>query len=210
MTGKASAHHRCLTLRLAFGASGLCVEEAEAHLVTTGVGPVYDGVAHFVLTPESFLPVIGLAILAGLRGSAHGRWVLLILPALWFIGGVCGAITGRLLGEPIAIISLLATGGFAAADLPLPLWATALLAALTGFALGYADGSILPLDGTGARILLGMVGAVFVTFALTVMLILPLRSRAARIAMRVLGSWIAASGLLLFGWWLRSGSPFNI
>ncbi len=42
---------------------------AEAHLVTTGLGPVYDGVGHLMLTPEDLVPVIALALFAGLRGA---------------------------------------------------------------------------------------------------------------------------------------------
>ena len=45
-------------------------------MITTGLGPVYDGVAHFALTPEDSIPVAGLAVLAGLRGPAHGRLAL--------------------------------------------------------------------------------------------------------------------------------------
>ncbi|HZZ23229.1 MAG TPA: hypothetical protein VFE60_11940 [Roseiarcus sp.] len=50
-----------------------------------------------------------------------------------------------------------------------------------------------------------MSAAVFVSFGLVATTLLPLRSRLARIAMRVSGSWIAASGLLLLGWSLRGG-----
>ena len=68
---------------------------AEAHLITTGLGPVYDGVAHFVLSPEDLIPVIGLAVLAGLRGRAHGRWALFALPVFWLVGGAAGLLIAR-------------------------------------------------------------------------------------------------------------------
>jgi len=42
---------------------------ASAHLVTTGLGPVYDGIGHLVLTPEDFVPVLAIALFAGLRGA---------------------------------------------------------------------------------------------------------------------------------------------
>src|SRR4051812_5099335 len=63
---------------------------AEAHLVTTGLGPVYDGVGHLVLTIDDLIPVLGLALLAGLRGPKSGRWALFVLPLAWLIGGVSG------------------------------------------------------------------------------------------------------------------------
>ena len=51
---------------------------ANAHLVTTGMGPVYDGIGHFLLTPEDFVPVLSLALYAGLRGADCGRRALYV------------------------------------------------------------------------------------------------------------------------------------
>ena len=67
-----------------------CPSRAEAHLVTTGLGPLYDGLLHVALTPEDLVPVLALALLAGLRGVAHGRRALFVLPAAWLLGGVIG------------------------------------------------------------------------------------------------------------------------
>jgi hypothetical protein len=61
---------------------------AEAHLVTTGLGPVYDGIGHLVLTPEDWVPVVALALFAGLRGAAAGRGALCLLPVAWVAGGL--------------------------------------------------------------------------------------------------------------------------
>ena len=186
-------------------ASAMSAGPAEAHLITTGLGPIYDGVAHLALTPEDLIPVVGLAVLAGLRGPTHGRWALFILPAFWFVGGVAGLVIARPPNEFAAAISLLLVGGLVATDAPLPIWAAAAVVALLAATHGYADGSSLPRDLSGLPIVLGMSGAVFVTFTLVVATLLPLRSQLARIAMRVSGSWIAASGLLLLGWSLRGG-----
>ena len=46
---------------------------AAAHLVTTGLGPVYDGIGHLLLTPEDLIPVLALALFAGMRGAEPGR-----------------------------------------------------------------------------------------------------------------------------------------
>ena len=68
---------------------------ASAHLVTTGMGPVYDGIGHLLLTPEDLVPVLALALYAGLRGAITGRRILFLLPLAWFVGGVAGsAVTG--------------------------------------------------------------------------------------------------------------------
>ena len=53
--------------------------------------------------------------------------------------------------------------------------------------------------------LLGLVCAVLVLVALVAALVVWLRAEWARIALRVAGSWIAASGFLLLGWAARKG-----
>ena len=47
-------------------------------MVSTGLGPVYDGVAHFALSPEQYVPIVGAALLAGFarkgaRATRHPR-----------------------------------------------------------------------------------------------------------------------------------------
>jgi urease accessory protein len=172
-------------------------------MIATGLGPVYDGVAHFVLSPEDIIPVVGLAALAGLRGAAHGRWALFVLPTFWLIGGAAGLLIALPANEFAAAISLLLVGGLVAADAPLSSWAVAAVAAIVGAVHGYVDGSSLPVGLNGFLMVLGMSAAVFVTYAIVAASLLPLRSRLAHLAMRVSGSWIAASGLLLLGWSLR-------
>src|SRR5215467_5523690 len=61
-------------------ALALCPARADAHLNSTGMGPVYDGMLHFVLSPEDLIPVLALALLAGLRGAPYGRRALFALP----------------------------------------------------------------------------------------------------------------------------------
>ena len=57
---------------------------ASAHLVTTGLGPVYDGIGHLVMTPEDLIPALTIALFAGLRGAAPGRRAFFVLPLAWF------------------------------------------------------------------------------------------------------------------------------
>ena len=64
---------------------------ARAHLVNTGIGPVYDGMAHLFVSFEDLLPVIAIALLAGLNGPRAGRWMLFTLPLAWLVGGMAGS-----------------------------------------------------------------------------------------------------------------------
>jgi urease accessory protein len=47
---------------------------------------------------------------------------------------------------------------------------------------------------------------VFTLVALAASFVVPLRAAWARLLVRVAGSWIAAIGLLLIGWAMRSGA----
>ena len=68
---------------------------ASAHLNSTGMGPVYDGLLHFLLSPEDIVPVVALAMFAGLRGPEYGRRALFLLPASWFVGCFLGTMCKR-------------------------------------------------------------------------------------------------------------------
>jgi hypothetical protein len=67
--------------------------------------------------------------------------------------------------------------------------------------LSAIDASLPHLGG-----LVGMVACVFVVFAVATSLTLPLTRAWMVIAVRVSGSWLAASGLLLAGWVWRYGA----
>ena len=183
-----------------------CPSRAEAHLVTTGLGPLYDGLLHFALTPEDLVPVLALALLAGLRGVIHGRRVLFVLPAAWLLGGVIGLTMHGGVSLVWTSLSFVLLGGLVALDARIPLGATTLLAALLGLGHGYLNGAALGPSGLGAVGLLGIVAAAFTLVALAASFVVPLRAVWARVVVRVAGSWITAIGLLLIGWAIRSGA----
>jgi len=183
-----------------------CPSGAEAHLVTTGLGPLYDGLLHAALTPEDLVPVLALALLAGLRGVTHGRRALFVLPVAWLLGGLIGLAVHGGVSPRWTALSFVLLGGLVAADARLSLGATTLLAALLGLGHGYLNGSALAQPGLGAVELLGIVAAVFTLVALGASFVVPLRAVWARVVVRVAGSWIAAIGLLLVGWAIRSGA----
>ena len=181
------------------------VAPAQAHLNTTGMGPIYDGLMHFLMSPEDFVPVLALALLAGLRGAAYGRRALFVLPVAWLLGGLAGLSAAAANPHPfIAAGWFLLLGGLLAADAKLSLRVTSALAALLGLYHGYLNGTGMGLFETAAVALLGLVFAVFVLVALAAAFVVRLRAEWARIAVRVAGSWIAASGLLMLGWAVRT------
>jgi len=176
---------------------------ARAHLASTGLGPVYDGISHLFVSVDDLLPVLALALLAGLNGPAAGRWALAVLPVAWLVGGLAG-FNGAAAGIPAGAtaLSLLLLGGLVAADRRLGWRAVAGLAAALGGLHGALNGAGIAAAGREVIGLLGIVGAVVVLTALVAAGVLALRPPWTRIAVRVAGSWIAATGLLLAGWTL--------
>jgi hydrogenase/urease accessory protein HupE len=195
-------------LRRALAAAGgllLLPATSHAHLVNTGLGPFYDGLSHFALTPEDLLPALAMALLAGQRGSFAGRRALFALPGAWLVGGLVGlALPTISSATALTTISFLALGGLVAADAHLrPAWVTG-LALVTGLLHGYLNGAAMSQAKLGALGLVGIVTTLFAVVALAAALVVGLRAPWARIAVRVAGSWIAAIGLLLLGWSFRS------
>jgi hydrogenase/urease accessory protein HupE len=184
--------------------TGLLPMPAQAHLNSTGMGPVYDGLVHFLLSPEDLLPVIGLALLAGLRGTAHGRRALFVLPAAWLLGGLIGLAATTSVTPLLTTFSFLLLGSLVAADAKLSLRAMTSLSALLGLVHGYLNGAAMGQPGVGAVALLGLVFAVFMLVALIGSFVIALRWPWTRIAVRVAGSWIGSCGLLMLGWTVRS------
>jgi hydrogenase/urease accessory protein HupE len=179
---------------------------ADAHLNSTGMGPIYDGLMHFLTSPEDLVPVLALALLAGLRGASHGRRALFTIPAAWLLGGLIGLSSAAANAHPVVAAAwFLLLGGLLAANANLSLRLTTALAALLGLYHGYFNGSGMGQTESAAVALLGLVFAVFVLIALAAAFVVRLRAEWARIAVRVAGSWIAASGLLMLGWAVRKG-----
>ena len=145
---------------------------AQAHLTGTGLGPFYDGVTHFFLSPEQIIPVLGLALFAGLRGKRSGRLTLFLLPGTWLLGGLAGLarpVAGQF--TALACFSFVVLGTLVASDVQLQLRYVAVLSLVFGLALGYVNGSDLSTSGVGALGLLGTATSIFVLVALLAALV---------------------------------------
>jgi urease accessory protein len=136
-------YHSGFAALLAGSASLCCPSYAAAHLVTTGMGPVYDGIGHLLLTPEDLVPVLALGLYAGLRGAVPGRRTLFFLPLAWFFGGLGGLLVNGLPSYPIPVLSFLLFGILVAADLRIGANAVAALAIGLGLIHGFLNGTAL-------------------------------------------------------------------
>lgn len=189
-------------------AMALAPAVAHAHLVTTGLGPFYDGLYHFAVSPEDFLPLVALAFLAGLRDPRHARALFYTLPLAWLVGGLWVMFHAPLASPVSSLLTaavFLVTGGCLAANLNVPIVALVVL----GGALGLIRGTNF-VDVAAGRanllVLLGVCTGVTLVCVIAMSVTLPLKRTGPIVAARVYGSWIAALGLFLAGWLVHAGS----
>ncbi len=190
----------------------LAPTSAQAHLTATGMGPFYDGISHFSLSPEDFLPVIALGFLAGLRGTRTARALLAILPLIWFVAGLLtmqGLVVPNVVLSSATALLFLVIGGLLAANAKAPLVLIAAVGATLAIVRGIADLTGIAESSTSLLTLMGMCASVFTIFALAASATLSLERLWLIVAARVCGSWVAAVGLLLAGWILRYGAAIG-
>jgi len=120
------------------------------------------------------------------------------------VGGLAGLAFPTISSAPVlTTASFLALGGLVAAEARLrPEWVIA-LAVVVGLLHGNLNGAATSQARLGTLGVVGIVSTLFVVTALAAALVVAIRARWGRIAVRVAGSWIAAIGLLLLGWSLR-------
>jgi urease accessory protein len=204
-TGVRVCRPRFIWLWLTLGTTLSVAPSVQAHLVNTGFGPFDDGLTHLFVTPEDLLPVIALALLAGLRGPRFGRAVLFALPVAWLAGSAFGLWLAPPITLPLAeIILTIALGLLLACDSCLPLASVAGLAILLGLLHGLLNGSELPKTSSSSQISAAGVGvALFVAVSLLAGQASAVHVPWVRVTVRVAGSWIVAIGLLMLGWAMR-------
>ena len=64
---------------------------SSAHLVTTGLGPVYDGMGHFMLSMGTLLPMLALLMAASVNAQMARRTAFFV-PVLWSLGAAIALI----------------------------------------------------------------------------------------------------------------------
>lgn len=174
---------------------------AFGHLVNSGLGPVYDGALHLLLSPLDLLGLTAIALLAGLRGAKAGRMSVVGMTLAWLLAGLAGLHLSSVSELPLLlVVTVLVPGVMVAFDLEMPPFLVAVLAVLCGALHGLLNGAALTVAGAGLTALFGIVITVLLICLLIAAAVVALKGVWPRIAVRVLGSWVAAVGILMFGW----------
>lgn len=180
---------------------------AQAHLVTSGGGPFFDGLIHFYVSPDDLLPVLAVALFSGLSGKRAARGLVLTLPVAWLLGTVAGMQVSNLneLEIRFAGVSMLCMGLLLSINLKLPAGLLILVALLLGAWHGLANGLNIATTGTSGLAAIGNTVAASLVALIFSAAAVSLTKSWQLIAVRVVGSWVAAIGLLVFAWQFRPG-----
>lgn len=178
-------------------AVALIPQVAHAHTPIEGMGDFYSGMLHPWVVPPHILALVGLGFVLGQRGQQFieaglAAFLAAILP------GLAAAAYGASGPPEVVLLAVAAVVGVTVAALPpLPRPACVLLAAVTGALVGIDSAPDAPdfratlfsLGGTGIGATLAAIYAAgLVQF---------LKQPWQRIGVRVVGSWIAASAILV-------------
>lgn len=177
---------------------------AKAHLVSSGVGPYYDGVAHLFLSPVDLVAITALALFGGLGGKTAAKRVVVALPIAWLAGAAAGHRAG-ISGVPewIPSVGIVLTGLLVAVNPKLPVSIPAILAFLLGGMHGFLNGCAIAETNTPFLAATGIVSGVAIVGLLLAALTTSIQIPWQKVAVRALGSWITAIGVLEIAWELR-------
>lgn len=175
-----------------------CASEAHAHLVGDAFSPFYGGLVHPLVSPQDIMAVLGLGLLAGMGGPAAGRWLLITLPVAWTLG-MWLAPSSNVPDLPAILLTIL-VGVLVAVGRPWSPAVVAILAFIVGILHGVGNGrEMMQVPG---RFLAsaGTISAVSMASALVTGQVVALKRPWMHLLLRVMGSWLAAIGLLMLGW----------
>lgn len=164
---------------------------------------MYDGVMHVFVSPEDLVPILAMAMLAGLNGQSAGRRALFGLTSAWLVGGIAGFVVGQPVASMGTTMSFLVLGVLIATDPRMSPRLVSAIAIVLGLLHGWLNGAAIAAAEREASGLVGIAMATFVMVALVAAIVVSLQAAWMRIVVRVAGSWVAAIGLLMLGWSLR-------
>jgi urease accessory protein len=163
-----------------------------------GVGDFYAGMLHPITTLEFVLPLIVLSLLAGQQRRASAIAILVTVPATL----LAGALAGVLVPLPPAVssvnvIAIIIVGLIVAMARPLPGVVATVLSGIPAAAVGWANGVEIDNQMSAWRFIAGLVLIGFLLVVYGIGAARRLQAPWMRFGFRVLGSWIAAIGLLV-------------
>jgi urease accessory protein len=187
-------------------------ESADAHIAASRLGDFYAGALHPLTDLQDLILWGALGLLAGSLGASKGRWLVLVFPLGLLAGLVLGPALGIISAGPLTDAGTMVVLGLVlATEMRIP--ASLLCAMALGLALlrGAANAGGLGPETNRLLFAAGLAGAGYAAITLAIALTLAFRGVDAgtpvpwrSVAIRAVGSWIAAIGLMMGGFALAS------
>jgi hydrogenase/urease accessory protein HupE len=192
---------RTLTLAsVAAGAAAALPGATWAHGTIAGAGAFYSGAVHPFVSPAHLIALLALGLAIGQRAEQEVERTGVPLAA-FAVALTIGLALHALAGDPDTDRVLLAgaavTGLAVAAAWRWPPPWLAVLAAAVGVSVGLASGPIGVQGNARATMLAGTGLAAFAVTAYAAVMTVTIRQPWLQVAVRVLGSWLAAAALLV-------------
>jgi hydrogenase/urease accessory protein HupE len=181
---------------------------ALAHSPIKGLNYFYNGLLHPLLVPAHLLLIVGLGLLFGQQGMRKIQLPLLVYVIAVAIGlaGTGFLQTGQ--AEPLVMAAAAAVGILVAASPRFPLYLYVLIGAAAGFSLGF-DSSQETLFGRDKFVALAGTAVGIYFFSLYPISLAEFCNKKPwlKVGVRVVGSWVAASALLVLALAFTSVKP---
>jgi urease accessory protein len=175
---------------------------AYAHSMGNRFGDFYGGVLHPLTALEHVLPFLALGLLAGQQGARAARWLVLTFPLGLLLGTASAAVApaGSWL-TPLNHVSFVVLGLLLATAWRIPLALLIALGFLFGLSHGYENGRAMTPETATHLFIFGVATIGGLVTALVSAATLDLAAKAVwpGVAVRIVGSWIAAIGIMMIG-----------
>ena len=172
---------------------------AVAHPMT-GVGDFYAGLLHPLTAVELALPLIALGLLTGQQHRDTAIRLIATVPLALGLGALLGLALPAPAGLQYANVgAMVVLGALVAAAPTLPAYAALALVAVPAATVGLANGAELGSELSAVRFVPGLALAGFLLVTYGVGAARRLRAPWMQMGFRVVGSWIAAVGILILG-----------
>lgn len=179
---------------------------AQAHIIASRLGDFYTGALHPLTDLQDVVSWTAIGVLAGSLGAASGRWLVAIFPLGLLAGLVLGGSWDLAGGSAANAAVLLALGLLQAAAARIPAVPLGAIAFALAMMRGAANAADLAPETNRVLFAAGLACAGYA--AITLIMAATLAFRRAElgaasawrgIAIRALGGWIAAIGLMMAG-----------
>ncbi|MBR0706581.1 HupE/UreJ family protein [Bradyrhizobium liaoningense] len=177
---------------------------AEAHIVAARLGDFYMGVVHPLTDLQDVVLWTATGVLAGTLGAAKGRWLIAVFPLGLLAGLLLGHVFGAASTQLADAAMMLAIGLLLAGAAQVPTVLLCAMAFAVAVIRGAANGADLAPETDRLLFAAGLTcigyAAITLTMALTAVFKRTNPDSATSwrtIAVRALGGWIAAIGLMM-------------